>query len=57
MTFMGTDRWRTMKIEEIEYSADLQKVRLILTTGGYRGEYGQYTEDRISVVLDVNPDW
>jgi hypothetical protein len=49
--------WRQMKIEEIEYNPETRKVRLRLTTGGYRGEYGSYREDRVTVELDAQEVW
>lgn len=45
--------WRTMRIEEIEYSKETGKVRLRLTTGGYRGDYGHWSEDRVVVILNA----
>jgi len=53
MSTYPDEAWRTMKIEDIEFCKETGKVRLRLTTGGYRGDYGHYREDRVLVVLNA----
>ena len=47
------ETWREMKIEGVEFCPETMKVRLSLTSGPYRGEYGQFREDRTVVILNA----
>ena len=49
-------KWIPGRIEDAEISSDGSKVRLYLTTGGYRGEWGEYVETKVAVELSTSPE-